>query len=340
MTNIKWSYFIVCFHFICWSAVISIISYWIYIYTLNEDLCLVDYKNYFESKSDEPPALSICLKNPIAEEKMKMVAPQVEADTYLRFLNGDYFNVTLLDIEYQQVIYDFSEHTPEIYLSWTNGTNGYARSDLGEFKTANAFMFYNRFYQCYELQSPKVPGLNGFGVRINSTVFPDRTKPQNYEMYTLLHYPNHFLTSNGNMRHSLTRESNDKYVMRYSIDGVEVIRRRNKRSRPCYDWSNLDARIIESHINKVGCRASYQPRFNGISLCSTELEMKNASWNFSKKDYGIYRPCKSMEKIYYTHTEADLSTTIYAKDNMVDIYIYPYDQKFKEILQTRYITKI
>ena len=47
-----------------------------------------------------------------------------------------------------------------------------------------------------------------------------------------------------------------------------------------------------------------------------------------------------MEKIYYSHTEADLSTTIYAKDNMVDIYIYPYDQKFKEILQTRYITKI
>ena len=68
--------------------------------------------------------------------------------------------------------------------------------------------------------------------------------------------------------------------------------------------------------------------------------MKNASWNFIERDYGIDRPCTKMEKIYYTHTEADLSTTIYAKDNMVEIYIYPYDQKFKEILQTRYITKL
>ena len=102
----------------------------------------------------------------------------------------------------------------------------------------------------------------------------------------------------------------------------------------------MDERIIESHINKVGCRASYQPSFNGIPLCSSDLQMKNASWNFIKRDYGIDRPCKLMEKIYYTHTEADLSTTIYAKHNMIEIYIYPYDQKFKEILQTRYITKI
>ena len=87
MSSIKWAYFAACFHFLCCSSVLSLVSYWIYIYNLNEDLCLVDYKNYFETESDEPPVLSICLNNPISEEKLKISAPQIDLDTYLGFLN-------------------------------------------------------------------------------------------------------------------------------------------------------------------------------------------------------------------------------------------------------------
>ena len=70
-SNIYSSRLVPSFNFVCWVATISLVSYWIFVYTLDEDLCIVDYKKYFESESDEFPVLSICLKNQISEEKLK-----------------------------------------------------------------------------------------------------------------------------------------------------------------------------------------------------------------------------------------------------------------------------
>ena len=191
MIGIKWVFFLACFQFLCWSAVVIMVSYWIYIFTLNEDLCIVDYKNYFQDKSDERPVLSICLKNPISAEKLKISAPQTDADTYLGFLNGSHFNTTFLDIDYQKVILNMSEYASEISSTLSNGTKVRTRRTKGLFETTNAFIYHNRFYQCYTLQSPKIRGLLNFMVTMNSSAFPVRTRPQNYEMFSIMHYPNH-----------------------------------------------------------------------------------------------------------------------------------------------------
>ena len=340
MSSIKWAYFAACFHFLCCSSVLSLVSYWIYIYNLNEDLCLVDYKNYFETESDEPPVLSICLNNPISEEKLKISAPQIDLDTYLGFLNGSHFNTSLVDIDYQKVILDMSQYTSRVWLNWENGTVGFNPSITGVFKSTNAFIYYDKFYQCYQFQRPKERGLTGIAVILNSTVFPDRTRPQNFEMFSVLHYPNHLFKTIPNKRYASKRQSNDKYMMRYAIDGVEVVKRRNKKSRPCYDWSNFDASIIENQIKSVGCRASYQPTIADVPVCSSKDGTKNASQDRVKLEYGIEPPCKSMETIYYTYSEEDFSPENkedFSERDMVTIYIAPYNKKFKEILQTRAI---
>ena len=77
---------------------------------------------------------------------------------------------------------------------------------------------------------------------------------------------------------------------------------------------------------------------DGIPVCLSKEKTKEASRDRLNDDFGINPPCKSMEKIYYTYTEGDLSQTIYAERNKFRIVIYPYDQRFKEILQTRYIS--
>ena len=157
---------------------------------------------------------------------------------------------------------------------------------------------------------------------------------------TVFHYPNHLLSSVGKTDYITKRESNDRYIMRYRLDGVEVLKRRNKRSHPCQYYADFDASIIENHIKKVGCRASYQHSVDGVPVCSSENDMKNASWNAIESEYGIAPPCKTMESMYFSYQEADISGSRYAAHNMVDVYVYPYDQKFKEILQTRYVRKL
>ena len=267
--SIKREYFFACFQFLCWSAVLIMVSYWIYIFNLNEELCLVDYKRYLDNKDDEPPVLSICLKNPISADKLKLSAPQVDVDTFLSFLNEGHFNSSLLDIDYQKIILNMSEYTSQTNLLWINGGESvYSKIDI--FKTKNPFIYYGRFYQCYELQLTSIRGLKGVWLKLNSSVFGDRTIPQNYDIITVLHYPNHLLSSLGKLDYITKRESNDRYIMRYRLDGVEVLKRRNKRSHPCQNYVDFDASIIENHIKKVGCRASYQHSVDGVRVCSSK----------------------------------------------------------------------
>ena len=339
MISIKSEYFVASFQFLCWSAVLIMVSYWIYIFNLNEELCLVDYKSYLDNKDDEPPVLSICLKNPISEDKLKINAPQVDVDTYLSFVNESHFNSALLDIDYQKIILNMSQYTSQTNFVWKNGSES-AFSKIEIFKAKNPFIFNGRFYQCYELQLTSRKGLTGVWLKLNSSVFGDRTIPQNYDIMTVLHYPNQLLSSVGKKDYITKRESNDQYIMRYRLDGVEVLKRRNKRSHPCQHYENFDASIIENHIKKVGCRASYQHSVDGVPICLSENDMKNASWKPLEFEYGIDPPCKTMESIYYTYMEADLSGNRYGTPNIVHISINAYDQKFKEIVQTRYVDNI
>ena len=44
----------------CMLATFIMIGYWCYIYSLDEDICLVDYKSYDANKEDTFPVMSLC----------------------------------------------------------------------------------------------------------------------------------------------------------------------------------------------------------------------------------------------------------------------------------------
>ena len=92
------------FNLLCWIATITLVSYWIYVYTLDEDLCIVDYKKYIENESDAFPVLSICLQNHISEEKLKLQNPEIDVETYIDFLSGKIFDKELAKINYENVM--------------------------------------------------------------------------------------------------------------------------------------------------------------------------------------------------------------------------------------------
>ena len=69
------------FHVICWTITIILVSYWIYEYNLNNDLCIVDYKKYYETESDEYPVNTICLKNHNSEEKLRLQNTDIDVES-------------------------------------------------------------------------------------------------------------------------------------------------------------------------------------------------------------------------------------------------------------------
>ena len=96
MSYSAWSRFVTFFHAVCWTAAFALVTYWVYVFIQNDDLCVVDYRKYYETESDVFPMLTICLKNPISVEKMKTQASGINQTAYLQFLNGKVFDSEML----------------------------------------------------------------------------------------------------------------------------------------------------------------------------------------------------------------------------------------------------
>ena len=191
------------FNLVCWIATIILVSYWIYEYTLDDDLCIVDYQKYYETDSDKFPLLTICLKNQISKQKLKLHNPEIDVDTYINFLSGKIFDKELAKIDYDNVTIDFTRYVNESSILWRNGTWGIPgtvlRASYSFIKQRTAM---DGLYQCYELQTPKSKDFEAMFFYIDGNGIPPRNRPQNYEMLTYLHYPNHFLSSEKNIKYT------------------------------------------------------------------------------------------------------------------------------------------
>ena len=162
---------------------------------------------------------------------------------------------------------------------------------------------------------------------------------------TILHYPNQMLYSTHTLKYAWQqkRQKNESYVMRFKIKGVEIVRRRQKRSQPCNEnWEDYDNEIINNHIQKVGCRPWYidqLPETNNIRLCSSGKEMKEAMFVLRTDGYKVLTPCTSMEEILYEYEEStlDLKKSNWGKEGTFYLGLFFFNSHFKDIYQTRYV---
>ena len=348
------------FEFICWIATISLCIFWIYKYSLNEDLCSVDFKNYFQSEEDVFPMLSLCLQSPISEKKLRMIMPEVDLSLYIKFLHGEEFNSRLLNIDYQSVIKNISDYIEQDGVGFRNGSRlwfhpNYATSSEflyqrhADYRTSltrvsSIAVFYDdRFYNCYGLSIPHDRNIEFFYFLANSNIFPSGFRPAKYSLMAILHYPNQMLYSSKMVKFAWPqdRQKKDSYAMRFKMRKVEVLRRRQKRGIGCNeDWKQYDSTVIKSHIKNIGCRPIYiDSSFQGPNVpnCTTKEQMYKARFTVRTDGYGIPPPCTSMEEISYEYEESTFTPNELdvVKEGFFWIGIFYPNPYFKDILQTR-----
>ena len=131
--------------------------------------------------------------------------------------------------------------------------------------------FQEMFYKCSGMQIPHDKRIEIFGVALSNIVYQNRY--ESFDIFALLHYPNQLLRSLRSVKLSWPRgKPNATLDIRFIVNGVEVIRRRNKGNQPCDDgWRNHDDNIVSTHIDKVGCRAPYQYPKNMVRKCSSMI---------------------------------------------------------------------
>ena len=205
-----------------------------------------------------------------------------------------------------------SKYVVGYYVEWRNGSHEtrYLINDGRQMFTSSlAGFWFHWFYNCYAMKVPPDKQIQTFSVRVKNNKFPSGNRPNSYDMMALLHYPNQLLRSLKTVKYAWSkRKTNDTYSMKFKINGVEIIRRRNKSSRPCdKNWDNYDDNVIVDYTNAVGYRAPSQNPSNKIAQCSSKDKMKEARFRLRTNESGILPPCKTMEKIYYTYEESELS---------------------------------
>ena len=338
----SWKNFNRFFHTLCIAITFALIVYWIYVYGMNEDLCTIDYKLYHQDKDDVYPTLSICFVNDLAGEKLKIRNPKFDPKSYLQFLKGNMFNSTFLNIDHDEINLNISEYVAGEYTIYRNGsyqTIYFSNVSKQLFKPSYSGFgkILGDFLNCFALQVPQEKEVEGYAALLKTSIFPNSTRHPLYGMTAYIHYPNQLMVSAKTIKLAWpTRERYDRFEMRFNVDGVEVLQRRNKRSQPCIEnWKNYDDVVLVKHLNNVTCRSPYQMPSVTYPICDTKKNIKKSQFNFITGDIDMYPPCKAMEKVYYTFQETNLEGTEWNIKDQFWVTIYFFDHQFKNITKTR-----
>ena len=335
----NWSNFILVFHICCWTSTVAMICFWIYKYSLNKDLVVIDYKHYHETQQDFPPVLSLCFKNNFDRKALKNIG--TNETLYLRFLNGEYFDSNLLNFDFKNLTLDISNYLTRYWIGWRNGSVIYPNIDANRktflFSTYSGFIWSENFISCYGIKVIEGLDFEAYGIELKTTVFNSEIRPNLDGFYTFLHYPNQILRSLETTKYAWDKwNKHYVYSMRFKITGMEVMKRRAKKEKHCSEtWESYDDYVLNKHTEAVGCSAPYQDPSNRKEKCNNKKDISKAYFTLKSDGYGLDPPCKVMGKMYFAYEESNVAKWKLAKPGHFWISLRLIDPYFKEIIQTR-----
>ena len=331
------------FRSICWCGTVIVLSYWVYLYSLDNDVCLVDYKKYYDAPDHSFPQLSLCVREPYLSSQLKIENLTIDPEIYSEFLRGKKFSSTLSKMRFSDILINANDYISRKWIVYRNGSsitlsvNPQKSNMMSSFFTG--FFFQNTFFNCYTIKVPDDKEVSGFFLEIRNYMYPNGIRKKNLGLLTLVHYQNQLLTSSKSLSYQYPRrEPNASYGMNFRVRGVEMIKRRNKRSYPCYEkWDDHDSMIVRKFVESTGCKPPYITLNTDISTCSTHDQMDKPPFNLRFDDYGASPSCQGMAKIDYTFTVSELTATEWEKPGYFWAGLSLYDPKFKKIEQIQAI---
>ena len=326
-----------CFNAGCFLAAFGMSIFWCYKFWKDEDLCVVDYKLFESSEDVEMPVLSFCFYYPVYEWKLQSYNATFTTRNYHEFLQGskdidgyenvdfDFVSVNLSDSYYSELI-GFKNGSSK-KTGWPNFFNGPLRVTFSGF-------YFGRLMKCFGIKL-KNKDIAWGKFEFNSNVYPYKIRPKSgkpLQPLTFIHLPNKLLLSGSTVKESWPERNNDQeYTMNFIITSVDVLKRRNKRSRKCIeDAVEYDHEIMKNHLNSIGCKPIYLNVEGNFTVCQEKEQIERAFFDINLVQNYWTPPCTTLQNVNYRYEEIDQTST---KDKFVVQLALP--STFKEILQVK-----
>ena len=112
-------YFLYCFKCLCLVTAGCMSGYWIYKYWKDEDITVIEYKDFKDSDAMNLPAMSLCFSNPFTISNRSLENNEtLNIENYLKFLRGeDGFNRIYETVSFENVTINILDYLDNITLT-------------------------------------------------------------------------------------------------------------------------------------------------------------------------------------------------------------------------------
>ena len=143
-------------------------------YLQNKDVSQIDFKPFNQDDNGRYPTLTMCFGGPFLSDKFeKYGKPGINETLYTAFLKGEHWNEVMVNIPYDDVSLNITDHVNSVSLYGEN------------WKGVLYVSFRSALMKCFsvDIPSPKLFPLNDSTVKylrisMNSTVFRNGTRPK------------------------------------------------------------------------------------------------------------------------------------------------------------------
>ena len=303
------------FSLACFSVAFGMTVFWFHKFWKDDDLCLVDYVPYQAASDIPPPMASICFYHPFIESKLEAYNTNQEA--YVNFLQGKDYDEKLEMLDFEDVTLKPKMFYLGDTLQWRNGTHqeGNYPNHVNNLPNVTFSGFWYKVpFKCYGLQLPDKNVKFGY-FALNINVFQNGTYDPSDPGYCVkkkalivFHMANQLVLSSGTLKEiCLQNVVNTEQAIDFTINNLEIIKRRNKRKEHCMtNYQDYDRAIVNSRIDKLGCRPLYLQPSKNMTICKTKDKMRKAvkvlDVDFVADD--AIQPCLSVGDIRFSQSAA------------------------------------
>ena len=270
------------FQFLCTCAAIFLVVVCIFEFRKDEDLTEVSFKRFHEDEESIYPEISICLSDAYLEDRLKSMGEGINATTYEKFLKGELWDERMSVIDYSDVTKNIKN-----YLLGTCIKQEFN----GDCKPFNASIttFVNQIRKCFTIHNPEKTSMLFVEVKLKASLFPRFIRPLDFRFALRFPFPNQLFRSAVSAFGNWPDRVNEpkSFLMDFRMSNMQVVKRRNKPSKRCYDWKKYDNMVFEDILEEVGCTPVYWNKNSSLPACKDKTKMKSISNKFYERYFPI-----------------------------------------------------
>ena len=333
------------FKLVCVLTTLALVIWCAYEFNKNEDVCEVLFKTFHEDEGSVYPDMTFILPNAFNESALRTYNESLNKKHYRSFLHGSRdWTEQMLNIDFDKVNMRLNDYLIQtcFYETPKDKSAGICKNNI-TIKRWNMLSF-----AVFGLHFPLNMTLYKATIKLKNSIFDDKIRPSNGQFAVLFGYPNQIYYSVSSLFGEWplrTNTSTKNYAMKFNLKNMEVLWKRQKTDKSCYDKDDYDVKIMETIIENAGCRPQMWTSNRSEPLCKTRESFKAINDEHLDQVYKLGRnknylePCRTIEKLQIDYIEDDIPSIVENKNEeengWFNLEFRLFINKFKEIRQVR-----